>query len=169
MKHLENVHSYSSENLKKVANNSVWFSHKSLWKCRIKPRWIELRTWDVLTRATLLRSSHIGVWSVSNPSHDMMDNYENDEIAATAMDGRRIDTIPIKNPNYEDPDQVIMADPWSFEDDHTSVLLDRTNALTFSEATLELQLQAEELQIVIDKAVSEEIKDVIESHWAVVV
>ena len=28
LKHLETVHSYSSENLKKVANNSVLFLHK---------------------------------------------------------------------------------------------------------------------------------------------
>ena len=86
------------------------------------------------------------------------------------MVGIRLDkvlnTISIKNPNYEDLDQVMnnknhthkVTDPWSFEEDNPSVPLDRTNALT-SEATLELQLKPEELQIVPDEAVPEEIKD----------
>ena len=43
-------------------------------------------------------------------------------------------------------------------EDHPSVPLDRTSALT-SEATLELQMKPEELQIVPDETVPEESKD----------
>ena len=51
-----------------------------------------------------------------------------------------------------------VTDPWSFEEDHPSVPLDRTSALT-AEETLELQLELEELQIVLDETVPEESKD----------